>query len=157
MFNIGSGELLVILLVALIILGPERLPQVARQMGQWATELRRMSSGFQDELKSAIDVPDDVRADLKSVIDTPRQIRREISQTLTGGSVVGPQARNTPAAQPGSDAEPIVKPGEYQASEQPTMRAGDDVEQAAAEATEAGRQDTTEQPPGHVPSAPEAS
>ncbi|MCP3909420.1 MAG: twin-arginine translocase subunit TatB [Actinomycetia bacterium] len=157
MFNIGGGEALVILLVALIILGPERLPQAARQMGQWATELRRMSGGFQDELKSAIDIPDDVRADLKSVINTPRQIRQEISQTLTGGSVGGTKAANRPATQPGSGDEPIVKPGEYQAAEQPTMRAGDDVEAAAAEATEAGRQDVTEQPPGQGPSATEGS
>jgi sec-independent protein translocase protein TatB len=57
MFNIGGGELLVILLVALIVLGPARLPSAARQVGQFMGELRRLSSGFQQELRDALDEP----------------------------------------------------------------------------------------------------
>ncbi len=57
MFNIGGGELLVILLIALIVLGPTKLPEAARQVGAVARELRRMSSSFQAELKSALDEP----------------------------------------------------------------------------------------------------
>ena len=55
MFNVGGGEILVILLVALIILGPQRLPDAARQVGKAMSELRRMSTGFQNELRSAVD------------------------------------------------------------------------------------------------------
>lgn len=55
MFNVGGGEFLVILLVALIVLGPQRLPGAVRQAGQFMGELRKMSSGFQRELKSAFD------------------------------------------------------------------------------------------------------
>ena len=55
MFNIGGGEILVILLVALIVLGPQRLPDAARQVGKVLGDLRRMSSSFQQELRSAID------------------------------------------------------------------------------------------------------
>lgn len=55
MFNIGGGELLVILLVALIVLGPQRLPGAARQVGKVMGDLRRISSGFQQELKDAFD------------------------------------------------------------------------------------------------------
>lgn len=57
MFNVGGGELLVILLVALVVLGPTKLPEAARQAGQVMKELRRISSGFQAELKSAMDDP----------------------------------------------------------------------------------------------------
>lgn len=159
MFNIGGWELLVILLVALVVLGPERLPTVARQMGQWATELKRVSGGFQDEIKSAIDVPDDVKADIKSVIDTPRQIREGITTTLTGGAAVDPRSRNQPGPETTTN-EPIVKPGGYQAADQPTLRAGDDIEKAAAEATEAGRLDETVVPdptPADGPPSTEAS
>lgn len=53
MFNIGGGELLVIALVALIVLGPQRLPDAARQAGKVLADLRRLSSGFQAELKGA--------------------------------------------------------------------------------------------------------
>ncbi|MFP5254441.1 MAG: Sec-independent protein translocase protein TatB [Acidimicrobiia bacterium] len=55
MFNVGGGEFLVIALIALIVLGPQRLPHAARQIGKAMGELRRMSSGFQSELRSALD------------------------------------------------------------------------------------------------------
>jgi len=59
MFNIGGGELLVIALIALIVLGPARLPDAARQIGKTMGDLRRMSSGFQNEMKSALNTADD--------------------------------------------------------------------------------------------------
>ena len=55
MFNVGTGELLVILLIALIVLGPDKLPETARKIGNVMSELRRMSSGFQSEMRSAMD------------------------------------------------------------------------------------------------------
>jgi sec-independent protein translocase protein TatB len=58
MFNIGGGELLVILLVALIVLGPDKLPQAARQVGRFTSEARKMADGFRAEMKSAMDESD---------------------------------------------------------------------------------------------------
>jgi sec-independent protein translocase protein TatB len=59
MGNIGGGEILVILLVALIFLGPEKLPEVARQVGKVMGEVRKISNGFQREIQDAMRVPDD--------------------------------------------------------------------------------------------------
>jgi Tat protein translocase TatB subunit len=59
MFNIGGGELIVIMLIALIVLGPQRLPDAARQIGKTMGDLRRLSTGFQNEMKSALDTADD--------------------------------------------------------------------------------------------------
>jgi len=56
-FNIGGAELLVILLVALLVLGPNKLPQAARQVGHFLGEFRRIADGFQQELKTAMDEP----------------------------------------------------------------------------------------------------
>jgi Tat protein translocase TatB subunit len=58
MFNIGPGELVAILAVALIVLGPNRLPEAVRTVGRVVGELRRISSGFQDELRNALDDSD---------------------------------------------------------------------------------------------------
>ena len=57
MFNVGTPELLVILLVALVVLGPNKLPEAARQVGHFVGELRRMSTGFQTELRDAMQEP----------------------------------------------------------------------------------------------------
>ena len=55
MFNVTGGELVIIFLVALVVLGPERLPEAARTVGRLMGQLKDVSQGFQKELKSAID------------------------------------------------------------------------------------------------------
>ncbi|MAJ89590.1 MAG: twin-arginine translocase subunit TatB [Acidimicrobiaceae bacterium] len=57
MGNLGSGELLVIFFVALVVLGPKRLPDAARQVGRAVHEIRRMSGGFQREIREAMQEP----------------------------------------------------------------------------------------------------
>jgi Tat protein translocase TatB subunit len=79
-FNIGGPEVLVILLLALIVLGPQRLPDAARQLGRARAELKRLSSGFQEELRTAFDEETDAAA----------------------------RARNAPAAQPPAAVEPTA-------------------------------------------------
>jgi sec-independent protein translocase protein TatB len=59
MFNVGGGEVLVILLIALIVLGPSRLPDAARTIGKTMGDLRRLSSSFQNEVRTALDTADD--------------------------------------------------------------------------------------------------
>ena len=54
MFNIGGGELIVIALIALIVLGPNRLPGAARKAGEVLGDLRRISTGFQNEIRTAL-------------------------------------------------------------------------------------------------------
>ena len=57
MGSIGASEILVILVVALLVLGPERLPESARQVGRFLGEIRRIGGGLQAELRDAIDAP----------------------------------------------------------------------------------------------------
>lgn len=58
MFNVGGPEILVILLVALVILGPDQLPKAMRTFGNVMAEIRKVSGGFQDEMRKAMDTID---------------------------------------------------------------------------------------------------
>jgi Tat protein translocase TatB subunit len=73
MFGIGTPELLVILVVALIVLGPERLPEIARALGKAMAELRRATSGLTDELHNArVMLEDEAQASMhKSAASKP--------------------------------------------------------------------------------------
>ena len=53
MFGIGPEELMVILVLALLVLGPERLPKVARDLGKVVGDLRRTSDELRDEFMNA--------------------------------------------------------------------------------------------------------
>ena len=50
MFGLGIWEVVIIVVVALMVLGPERLPKVARQLGRVTRELRRAAADFQRNL-----------------------------------------------------------------------------------------------------------
>ena len=57
MFGIGMPELLVILVVALLVLGPKKLPDVARSLGRGMAEFRRASSEIRNTLNEPIQAP----------------------------------------------------------------------------------------------------
>jgi len=58
MFNIGPAELIVIFLVALIVVGPKRLPQLGRTIGKSLRELRRASDDFRQTFDFGVDDDD---------------------------------------------------------------------------------------------------
>lgn len=57
MFNLSGSEVLFILVIGLVVLGPEKLPDMLRRAGRLYGELRRMSQGVQAEFRSALDEP----------------------------------------------------------------------------------------------------
>lgn len=54
MFDIGFSELLLVGIIALIVLGPERLPKAARAVGMFFGKIRRMLSNIQQEMEQEI-------------------------------------------------------------------------------------------------------
>jgi len=53
MFGIGTGELLLLLVIALLVLGPERMPKLARDIGKTVGDLRRTSDELRQEFMNA--------------------------------------------------------------------------------------------------------
>ena len=58
MFNIGPAELIVILLVALLVVGPKRLPQLGRTIGKSMREFRKASEDFKQSMEFGVDEDD---------------------------------------------------------------------------------------------------
>lgn len=56
MFDIGFSEMVIIAVVALVVLGPDRLPRVARQAGQWMGKLQRYVSDVKSDINRQMDL-----------------------------------------------------------------------------------------------------
>jgi sec-independent protein translocase protein TatB len=95
--NFSPEKLFLVGVIALVVLGPGRLPQAARSLGRLVAELRRMSSSFQDEVRDAMG---DSLEPIKSTANTVTQLRRpDIRKTLRDTlSPPGPAASGQPGA-----------------------------------------------------------
>lgn len=58
--SLDPAKILVVLVIALIVLGPERLPKAARQMGAYWHEFTRIRQEVTDEVRAALPSPDDL-------------------------------------------------------------------------------------------------
>ncbi len=137
MFNVGGGELIVIMLVALIVLGPQRLPGAARQIGKTLGDLRRLSTGFQNEVRSALsdaDAPDRMTA--------RRNVLAKEAPIATTEPASGPRLRAEPA-EPAEVAEPADA-----AAPEPERRPS---AQARAAARKAAAEGSASSPSGRPP------
>lgn len=96
--NIGGLEVLFVLVVALIVLGPTKLPEAARQVGKFVTEVRRISSGFQREFREAIQEP---------IIEAEARARGAVEGTkrAVADPFLKPDEAAPPASAPPSDTE----------------------------------------------------
>lgn len=56
MFEIGFSEILLIFVIALVVLGPERLPKLAAQVGRWAGRAKSMARQFREQLETEVDL-----------------------------------------------------------------------------------------------------
>ncbi len=63
MFNVGGPEVLIIALIALVVVGPEQLPAVLRKAGQYAAQVRQMSTGLRQEFMAGVDELDPTKWD----------------------------------------------------------------------------------------------
>lgn len=81
MFDIGFSELLVIGVVALIVIGPERLPGVARTLGHLFGRMQRYVNEVKSDIQREIEL-DELRKLRESVEDSAREIERSVSREL---------------------------------------------------------------------------
>ena len=87
---VGPTEILVVLVVALIVLGPTRLPEAARSVGRAFREFRRVTGGFQDELRGALEPEPDYPTAPTTPAETWVTTEEPASMT-TPGSATAPK------------------------------------------------------------------
>jgi len=84
--DIGFSEILFIMLLALILFGPRKLPELARQMGRFMAEFRRASAGFQNQIHEEIrkiEIEEDTSKALSPVGEVLNKAESSISSTLS--------------------------------------------------------------------------
>ena len=79
-----GGEIIIILLIALLVFGPKRLPELAQKLGQWTAELRaaakEVRSGLKAEVADLKAVADDLKAPLDELKGPVDDIRRAVDE-----------------------------------------------------------------------------
>lgn len=98
MFGIGSTEILIILIVALVLIGPQKLPDLMRSVGKGLSEFRRMSSDVKSTLEREIEKADEA----KRIEETKKE--------LFGDDAEKPAEVAQAPAEPAKKDEPVPAP-----------------------------------------------
>jgi sec-independent protein translocase protein TatB len=83
MFDIGFSEMLVLAVVALVVIGPERLPKVAKQAGQWMGTLRRYVDDVKSDINRQMELTE-LRNLKEQVTDAARDLQGSMQSTVSG-------------------------------------------------------------------------
>lgn len=115
MFDLSGSKILFLIIIALVVLGPDKLPEAMRKAGKVYGDFKRMTSGFQNEMKSVLDEP---MRELRETAELAKKSAMFDTSSLTESinAVIKPQSGSmaavtpvTPAAAapPAASADPV--------------------------------------------------
>ena len=90
MFGMGMPEILLILAIALIVLGPKKLPEVAKSLGRGIAEFKKATQEFKENLEAD--------NDLKKARDTVKDIKKDLNDTMRASMTPIPPRPKTDTA-----------------------------------------------------------
>jgi len=133
-FGIGGSEILVILIVALLFLGPDKLPDAAKQLSKGIRDLKKQSRVLQQTIENDENIGGAIR-DLKSALrgdeaPPPRPIKRPVVENKIEG-----------------DAPPVLAPAEAQPDAEDAAKANDVAAGVINEAAAAAEPQSPRMPP----------
>jgi len=103
--NLDPDKLIVLFVIAMIVLGPKRLPEAARTAGRWLAEVRKYSAGLRNEMRDLLDDPAHdgagMRDELRKAFAEPREaIEAGAREMRSGWHPEAPSASPTLAPPP---------------------------------------------------------
>ncbi len=108
MFGIGMTELLVILTIGLIVIGPKKLPELARSLGKGLAEFRRASTEMRREF---LEVADEARIDPPTE-QTPEPSESDPEPNSNSDAESGSESSAESSAEPGPEKTDKTKPAD---------------------------------------------
>jgi sec-independent protein translocase protein TatB len=139
MFEVGFTELLLIFALALLVLGPQKLPKLAQQVGRWVGRARAMARQFRDQLEEEANNLE-TKMNVDPDIDTSMETKREQASTTSAVTPAATPHPTPPAAPAYQDVEEEFYPPDHH------------MHPANQAATNTGAVDP---PPGDAPGSPD--
>jgi sec-independent protein translocase protein TatB len=118
LINLGSWELVLIMLFAILAIGPKRMVQIVRTVQRWAAQARRISGQLMSTLQAELDAAEDLKTTAREAAQAVEEIKREVADTMTktaqNGQTLADTARQATEAIGGlkKDLEKAAKPAE---------------------------------------------
>ncbi|MDO3395754.1 MULTISPECIES: sec-independent translocase [Nocardioides] len=103
MFGIGLAELAVIALVAIVVFGPDKVPDLARQAGQWLKMAKKFANNARDELRTELG-PEYADLELRD-LDPRTIVRKHIIEAMEDADDEEEREQRRPGARPLDDGE----------------------------------------------------
>jgi sec-independent protein translocase protein TatB len=129
MFDIGFSEIVVIAVVALIVLGPERLPKAARTMGHLFGRLQRYVNDVKSDINREMELEElkklqqevksaarDIEQSVSTAVSSVESGARDVEAQLNAGASEAPAPPAPPLAEPPAEPAPNAEP-----ARQPTL------------------------------------
>lgn len=114
MFEFGFWELILILVLVLVVAGPERLPGIVRTLGRWAGRAKALAGQLKDEFEREVHA-DDLRRAMREAEDAARLMGDGIAgdpDTTGRAPIQGPRDKAVPSvARPASSADGTPRDG----------------------------------------------
>lgn len=145
--KIGAMELVVIFIVALLVIGPDKLPQYARKFGAALQEFRKASSGVTKEIReSVIDPLSEAQKPLREAMEPLEDIKRDLKSELNGvekdlKNIGKTKPAEKQAEKPVEEAQPEPAPAE---EAQPEPAPAEEAQTEPAPVPETGSETTEE-------------
>lgn len=125
MLGLDLSEIVIIMVVALVVFGPEKLPEIARELGKWMAQMRRTADSVRREFYNEVYPPaQELRREFIEASRELRAVEHEVRSTLDKEAFKQPSTTPSSAAPPaaagaGSSgaAEPAMPPSQSSARE----------------------------------------